>query len=158
MAAVTTPTAGCWRILLKKNCDSRKHHPLLHGVICREADPQRPPTASLLAHISFTPTCCFATTTLLPTPLHGSTRRRGKFTLSASTNDDYETTQAELDNYANQMNPNNDAYWSSMDDDVSEDDANYDNDEYEHTQAELDNHANQMNPNNDAYWSSRGDR
>lgn len=27
--------------------------------------------------------------------------------------DDYEYTQAELDNYSNQLNPNNDAYWSS---------------------------------------------
>lgn len=60
-------------------------------------------------------------------------------------------SQAELDNHANQCNPNNDAYWSSRgysdDDDIE--------DEYTYSQAELDNHANQCNPNNDAYWSSR---
>ena len=57
------------------------------------------------------------------------------------------------DNRADQMNPNNDAYWDSRgydgrpDDweDRIDDDAD-DND---------DNRANQMNPNNDAYWSSR---
>ena len=38
----------------------------------------------------------------------------------------------QLDDYANQHNPNNHAYWDN-----------------------LDNHANQCNPNNDAYWSSR---
>lgn len=70
-------------------------------------------------------------------------------------------SQADLDNYSNQMNPNNDAYWDSRD-----------NDNYDYDQADLDNHsnqmnpnndaynnddhANQMNPNNDAYWSSRG--
>ena len=27
--------------------------------------------------------------------------------------DDHEYTQAELDNRSNQLNPNNDAYWSS---------------------------------------------
>jgi hypothetical protein len=37
-------------------------------------------------------------------------------------------TQEQLDNYANQNNPNNDAY-----------------------QADLDNHADQLNPNNDKY-------
>ena len=41
-------------------------------------------------------------------------------------------TQAQLDSYANQHNPNNDAYW-----------------------VDRDNHSNQCNPNNDAYWSSR---
>ena len=41
-------------------------------------------------------------------------------------------TQAQLDAYANQHNPNNSAY-----------------------QADLDNHANQCNPNNDEYWHSR---
>ena len=41
-------------------------------------------------------------------------------------------TQRQLDDYANQHNPNNHAYWDN-----------------------LDNHANQCNPNNDAYWSSR---
>lgn len=44
----------------------------------------------------------------------------------------YTHTQEQLDNYANQHNPNNDAYW-----------------------ANLDNHANQCNPNNDEYWHSR---
>ncbi|MCR5202110.1 MAG: hypothetical protein K6D02_03325 [Lachnospiraceae bacterium] len=43
-------------------------------------------------------------------------------------------TQSQLDNYANQNNPNNSAY-----------------------QANLDNHANQMNPNNSVYESSRGE-
>lgn len=42
-------------------------------------------------------------------------------------------TQEQLDDWANQQNPNNDAY-----------------------QANLDNHANQMNPNNEEYWHSRG--
>ena len=51
----------------------------------------------------------------------------------------------ELDNHANQCNPNNEAYQGTDDDD----------DDYEYSQAELDNHANQCNPNNDAYWSSR---
>ena len=40
----------------------------------------------------------------------------------------YTHTQEQLDDYANQHNPNNDAYW-----------------------ADLDNHANQCNPNNDEY-------
>lgn len=40
----------------------------------------------------------------------------------------YTHTQAQLDNYANQHNPNNDAY-----------------------QANLDNHADQCNPNNEKY-------
>ena len=39
-----------------------------------------------------------------------------------------DNTQEELNDYANQNNPNNDAY-----------------------QADLDNHANQCNPNNDEY-------
>ena len=42
--------------------------------------------------------------------------------------------QADLDNHANQMNPNNDEYAGSDD---------HDNDN--------DNHSNQMNPNNDEY-------
>ena len=41
-------------------------------------------------------------------------------------------TQKQLDDYANQNNPNNDAYWDN-----------------------IDNHANQCNPNNDEYWNSR---
>ena len=46
----------------------------------------------------------------------------------------YTHSQADLDHYANQHNPNNDAYWD-----------------------DLDNHANQCNPNNDEYWHSRED-
>ena len=46
----------------------------------------------------------------------------------------YTHSQDELDHYANQHNPNNDAYWD-----------------------DLDNHANQCNPNNDEYWHSRED-
>ena len=42
-------------------------------------------------------------------------------------------TKSELDDYGNQNNPNNHAYWDN-----------------------LDNHANQCNPNNDEYWHSRG--
>ena len=42
-------------------------------------------------------------------------------------------TQGQLDNYANQLNPNNQQY-----------------------QQAIDNRANQLNPNNDAYYSSRG--
>jgi hypothetical protein len=48
--------------------------------------------------------------------------------------------QADLDNHANQLNPNNDEY--AGDDDVSQDKFHdYDND----------NHSNQMNPNNPEY-------
>ncbi len=42
--------------------------------------------------------------------------------------------QADLDNHANQLNPNNDEY-------AGNDDHDYDND----------NHSNQLNPNNDEY-------
>ena len=58
------------------------------------------------------------------------------------------------DNHANQMNPNNDAYWESRgfdgrpDDWEDHDDGDDGND---------DNRANQLNPNNDAYWASRGE-
>lgn len=55
----------------------------------------------------------------------------------------------ELDNHANQLNPNNDLYQG--DDDFDDED-----DGYEYSKEDLDNHANQLNPNNDAYWSSRG--
>jgi len=44
----------------------------------------------------------------------------------------YTHSQKELDNYANQHNPNNDSYWENND-----------------------NHSNQCNPNNDEYWHSR---
>ena len=43
-------------------------------------------------------------------------------------------SQQQLDDYANQHNPNNSAY-----------------------QADNDNHSNQCNPNNDEYWHSRED-
>ena len=71
-------------------------------------------------------------------------------------------SQADLDNHANQMNPNNDAYWESRGFDKRPDDweghAETDvADEHEPTQAELDNHANQLNPNSDVYTSSRGE-
>ena len=46
----------------------------------------------------------------------------------------YSHSQHQLDDYANQHNPNNSAY-----------------------QAALDNHSNQCNPNNDEYWHSRED-
>lgn len=59
------------------------------------------------------------------------------------------STQADLDNHANQCNPNNDAYQG---DDSTGDDAG---DDAGYSQADLDNHANQCNPNNDAYHSSR---
>ena len=36
--------------------------------------------------------------------------------------DDYEYTQAEFDNHANQLNDNNDAYWQSRDYDERPDD------------------------------------
>ena len=44
----------------------------------------------------------------------------------------YTHTQQQLDDYANQPNPKNDAYWAAQD-----------------------NHADQCNPNNDEYWHSR---
>jgi len=44
----------------------------------------------------------------------------------------YTHTQQQLDDYANQHNPNNDAYHDDWD-----------------------NHSNQCNPNNDEYWHSR---
>ena len=57
------------------------------------------------------------------------------------------------DNRADQMNPNNDAYWQSRGHDERPDDWE------ENTASQSDdndNRANQMNPNNDAYWQSRG--
>ena len=42
-------------------------------------------------------------------------------------------SKQELDNHANQLNPNNPAYWKL-----------------------IDNRANQLNPNNIRYWLSRG--
>ena len=60
------------------------------------------------------------------------------------------------DNRADQMNPNNDAYWQSRGYDERPDDwedrVAGDDDEG----GDDDNRANQLNPNNEAYWSSRG--
>ena len=61
----------------------------------------------------------------------------------------------DLDNHANQMNPNNDAYYQSRGYDGRPDDDDDDESGDGPSQADLDNHANQMNPNNDAYHSSR---
>lgn len=61
------------------------------------------------------------------------------------------------DNHANQLNPNNDAYWQSRGYDERPD--NWEDlmqEEDEETKANLDNYSNQLNPNNDAYWQSRG--
>ena len=58
------------------------------------------------------------------------------------------------DNHANQMNPNNDAYWDSRGFDGRPDDWEDQVDEDEG--GDDDNRANQLNPNNDAYSSSRG--
>ncbi|MBK9794687.1 MAG: hypothetical protein IPP60_16715 [Sphingobacteriales bacterium] len=52
-------------------------------------------------------------------------------------------SKADLDNHANQLNPNNDNY-NGKDDDRDNSSHDYDND----------NHSNQLNPNNDEY---RGD-
>jgi hypothetical protein len=68
----------------------------------------------------------------------------------AEKDEEVEYSQDELDNYANQMNPNNDEYAGN--DDYYEDERG---DHYEYSQDELDNHADQMNPNNDEYWHSR---
>jgi len=48
--------------------------------------------------------------------------------------------KSDQDNRANQLNPNNDAYRQSR----------------EQEKSDLDNRANQGNPNSDAYWQSRG--
>jgi len=48
--------------------------------------------------------------------------------------------QADLDNHANQLNPNNDEY--------DGDDDRHDNNEHDY---DNDNHSNQSNPNNDEY-------
>jgi len=55
--------------------------------------------------------------------------------------------QSDLDNHANQLNPEREEYWESRGLGDNDDDHDYD----------ADNHANQLNPNNDAYWSSRGE-
>ena len=56
------------------------------------------------------------------------------------------------DNHADQMNPNNDAYWQSRGYDERPDDW----EDEDSDQVDMDNHADQLNPNNDAYWQSRG--
>jgi len=64
----------------------------------------------------------------------------------------------DLDNHANQLNPNNDAFWQSRGYDERpenwQDLLNEENTLY--SKDDLDNHANQLNPNNDAFWQSRG--
>ena len=58
------------------------------------------------------------------------------------------------DNRADQMNPNNDAYWESRGLDGRPDDwEDYNEDENTHD----DNRANQLNPNNPEYERSRGE-
>lgn len=56
-------------------------------------------------------------------------------------------SKSELDNYANQLNPNNGAYWTSR---------GFSSIERELTQAELDNRSRQLNPNDELYRMSRG--
>ena len=58
------------------------------------------------------------------------------------------------DNRANQMNPNNGAYWQfrGYDNRLDDWESRADDDD----DGNDDNRANQLNPNNDAYWSSRG--
>eukprot|EP00729_Bicosta_minor_P000951 gene951-31695_t len=66
----------------------------------------------------------------------------------STSGDPRDPDQADLDNHANQCNPNNAEHQGCDDDD----------DDYYHVednQADLDNHSNQCNPNNDAYWDSR---
>ena len=62
------------------------------------------------------------------------------------------------DNRADQMNPNNDAYWESRGYDERPDDwEGGGDDDDDDDDGDDDNRANQLNPNNDAYWSSRGE-
>lgn len=56
-------------------------------------------------------------------------------------------------NYSNELNPNNDAYWKSRG--YSSQKEGY-NDNSNNNQSNLDNRSNQLNPNNDAYYQSRG--
>ena len=60
------------------------------------------------------------------------------------------------DNRADQMNPNNDAYWESRGYDERPDNWEGRDDDSD-DEGDDDNRANQLNPNNDAYWSSRGE-
>lgn len=69
------------------------------------------------------------------------------------------TTNNNLNNHANQLNPNHDAFWQSRGYDKRPDnwqDLLKEMDNYKYTKDDLDNHANQLNPNNDTYWQSRG--
>ena len=59
------------------------------------------------------------------------------------------------DNRADQMNPNNDAYWESRGYDERPDD--WEGEVDDDNDGDDDNRSNQLNPNNDAYWSSRGE-
>ena len=59
------------------------------------------------------------------------------------------------DNRADQMNPNNDAYWESRGYDERPDDWERGDDDDD--EGDDDNRSNQLNPNNDAYRSSRGE-
>ena len=63
--------------------------------------------------------------------------------------------RSDSDNRANQLNPNNDAYWESRGYDERPDDWQG-GDGRMYRQGELDNRANQLNPEHDAYWQSRG--
>lgn len=60
-------------------------------------------------------------------------------------------------NFSNQENPNNDAYWKSRGY-ISrpENWRELIEEEIAQTQDDLDNRSNQLNPNNDSYWKSRG--
>ena len=64
----------------------------------------------------------------------------------------------DLDNRANQRNPNNDAFWKSRGYDKRpenwQNSLNKENTLY--SKYDLDNRANQRNPNNGAFWKSRG--
>lgn len=64
------------------------------------------------------------------------------------------------DNRANQLNPNNDAYWQSRGYDERPNDwqehSAYSSESYDYSYQELNNHSSQLNDNNDAYWQSRG--
>ena len=65
--------------------------------------------------------------------------------------------KSDLDNHADQLNPNNDAYWDSRGCDGRPDDWEelVNEDEHGISQAALDNHADQLNPNSDTYSKSR---
>ncbi len=62
-----------------------------------------------------------------------------------------------LNNYSNQLNPENDAYWQSRG--YSKRPENCEEilkNDFNQTKDNWDNYSNQLNPNNDAYWQSRG--